>query len=57
MLLTLTISITALVAINFLLLIFSCNKTEKAVKIDKKPVVLRPQLNFEDEHHLAPTGS
>ncbi|WNH12153.1 hypothetical protein [Thalassobellus suaedae] len=57
MLLTITISISILVAINFLLLMFSCNKTEKRVKIDRKPVVLRTQLNFEEEHHLAPTGS
>ncbi|WNH10165.1 hypothetical protein [Thalassobellus suaedae] len=57
MLLTITISISILVAINFLLLMFSCNKTEKRVKIDRKPVVLRTQLNFEEEHRLAPTGS
>lgn len=57
MLLTFTISISLLVVINFLLLIFSCNKTEKKIKVDKKPVILRPLVNFEEEHRLAPTGS
>ncbi len=57
MLLTITISITVLIAINFLLLAFSCNKIEKRIKVDKKPVILRPDLNIEEEHRLAPTGS
>ncbi|MFI1771363.1 hypothetical protein [Thalassobellus citreus] len=56
MLLTITISISILVATNLLLLMFSWNKTEKAAKVDKKPVVLRPELHLE-EQRLAPTGS
>jgi len=58
MLLTITISVFTLVAINFLLLLFSVNKTTKQVKIDKKPVVLNPQITKEQaSESLAPTGS
>ncbi|MFI1743841.1 hypothetical protein [Thalassobellus sediminis] len=56
MLLTITISIFTLVATNFLLLMFSCNKIEKRAKVDKKPFILRPELHLE-ESRLAPTGS
>jgi len=56
MLLTITISISILVATNFLLLAFSCNKIEKRAKLDKKPVILRPELHHRDQR-LAPTGS
>ena len=58
MLLTITISLFVLVAINLLLLKFSCNKTLKPTEVNKKPVVLRPQIQIESvELTLAPTGS
>lgn len=58
MLLTLTFSLAILVAINLLLLKFSCNKTNKVNKVDKKPVVLKPQITLDQEpQRLAPTGS
>ena len=58
MLLTITISLSILVAVNLLLLKFSVNKTVKPNKVDRKPVVLRPQLTIENETgRLAPTGS
>ncbi len=58
MLLIITISVTLLVAINFILLIFSCNKTPKGVKTNKQPVIFKPEFTIELESHtLAPTGS
>lgn len=58
MLLTITLILTGLVAFNFFLLKFSCNKTAKAKKIDRKPVILRPEINLVSSHQrLAPTGS
>lgn len=58
MILTLSISISILVAINFLLLKFSCNKTPKKVQTNKKPILFNPQVNFVEESQiLAPTGS
>ena len=58
MLLKITICITALVLINFILLKFSVNKTTKKSKITKMPVVFRPEKSFEVETQtLAPTGS
>lgn len=58
MLLTITISISLLVIINFLLLKFSVNKTKQNSKINKKPVVLKPQIRLEEDTQiLAPTGS
>ncbi len=57
MLLTITLIITSLVAINFLLLKFSVNKVHKS-KEDKTIVVLNPDLNSPSETKiLAPTGS
>jgi hypothetical protein len=58
MLLTITVSIFALVIINLLLLKFSCNKTsQKTMKI-KEPVKLEPKVTIEqDSEKLAPTGS
>lgn len=48
------IIVTALVAINFLLLVFSCNKTtkRKTKKIKAKSITKQQQ-----EAQLAPTGS
>ena len=40
MILTITIILTVLVSINFLLLIFSSNKTEKSLNT-KQPIVIR----------------
>ena len=58
MILTLSISISILVAINFLLLKFSCNKAPKKVQANKKPILFNPQINLVEENQmLAPTGS
>ena len=54
MILTITCIITLLVAINFLLLVFSSNKTVK--KQNKKPIILHPELS-NSKHKLAATGS
>ena len=64
MILTITLILAALVAINFLLLIFSCNKTDKKIVDDrlpraiqkevKTPKVITSQLKSPE---LAPTGS
>ena len=40
MILTITLILSFLVAVNFLLLIFSCNKTTKKVE-NKKPRIIR----------------
>ncbi|MFD1161905.1 MULTISPECIES: hypothetical protein [Hwangdonia] len=58
MLFTITISISTLVAINFLLLKFSSNKTNRTSKVNKKPIVLKPTIVLKQESEkLAPTGS
>lgn len=57
MILTITLIISALVLVNFLLLIFSCNKTKKAKKEITKPRVLKPITTQAVETQLAPTGS
>lgn len=58
MLLTITLILSGLVTINLLLLKFSCNKTVKSSKIDKKPVVLRTRITIPNTSQtLAPTGS
>jgi len=58
MLLTTTLIITGLLITNLLLLKFSCNKTIKSQKIDKKPVVLRTRITVEPTvQPLAATGS
>lgn len=61
MILTITLILSFLVAVNFMLLIFSCNKTTKKVQ-SKKPRVIRndrPTLvsNQLQTHQLAATGS
>ena len=54
----LTFSIVVLVAINFLLLKFSCNKTASIKKEIKRPIVLSERITSQSEsHELAPTGS
>ena len=58
MFLTITLIISLLVTINFLLLKFSCNKSKKLTKVNKKPVVLRTRIVIPSEsERLAPTGS
>lgn len=58
MLLTITLIISSLVIINLLLLKFSCNKTVKPTKIDRKPVILRTRITIASTSQtLAPTGS
>lgn len=62
MILTIILILSFLVAINFLLLIFSCNKTSKKadnrlppeIKIEEKPTLVSNQLK---SRQLAPTGS
>jgi len=63
MLLTITLILSFLVAVNFLLLIFSCNKSPKKAQ-NKKPHIIRakktnPTLvsNQLQSGQLAPTGS
>jgi cell division protein YceG involved in septum cleavage len=60
MLLTITLTISFLVVINFLLLIFSCNKTTKRTVIkESKPTIIinTNTTNQEVSAQLAPTGS
>ena len=58
MLMTITFALVFLVAINFLLLIFSCNKTTKRAQEDRKPTLVKTQLtNEQHASQLAPTGS
>ncbi|MBB5268090.1 MULTISPECIES: hypothetical protein [Algibacter] len=58
MLLTITLILSGLVIFNLLLLKLSCNKTIKAQKVDKKPVVLRTRLTVAPTTQtLAATGS
>ena len=58
MLLTITLILSGLVTINLLLLKFSCNRTKRVTKIDKKPMVLRTRITMPiASQTLAPTGS
>ncbi len=60
MIITVILIVASLVALNFFLLIFSCNKTtKKEVITNVKPIQQRPALvtNQYDAHQLAPTGS
>jgi hypothetical protein len=63
MILTITLVLSFLVAINFLLLLFSCNKTSKEIK-HKKPHIIRTARptttlasNQLQRRQLAATGS
>ena len=62
MVITIILVLSSLVALNFLLLIFSCNKTSKVVK-NKKPRVIKqnkPTTVVSTQlqtGQLAPTGS
>lgn len=60
MLLTITSILALLVVVNFLLLIFSCNKTTKKPvvrKTKKVPVFTSRRIENEEGLELAPTGS
>jgi hypothetical protein len=58
MLLTITLTISALIFLNLLLLKFSCNKIVKNKNENKQPLVLTPYLELDsDRERLAPTGS
>ncbi|GEM_PF-6395463 len=58
MLLTITLVLSGLLILNLFLLMFSCNKTSKVAKEDKKTLKLHTSLNSSDyEENLAPTGS
>lgn len=60
MIIMITIILSVLVAINFLLLKFSCNKTHEN-EVYEKPFVIKnskPTITTESSvSHLAPTGS
>lgn len=59
MFITITLIISGLIAINFLLLIFSCNKTKKPViqKSEDIRVITASNLVDRGSRELAPTGS
>ncbi len=58
MLLTIILMLFILIAVNLLLLKFSCNKTTNANKNNKKPIILKTLNNTElNQIPLAPTGS
>jgi preprotein translocase subunit SecG len=53
-----TIILAILLVINFLLLMFSCNKTKTSIKADSKPVLRSTKVtNLPPSQELAPTGS
>jgi len=57
MIFTITIILSLLISINFLLLFFSCNKTKRSRKEIRKPHVLKPITTPKVAAQLAPTGS
>ena len=58
MIYTITISIALLVSLNFLLLKFSCNKTNSSKRIGEKPIILSTKVTkLPVPETLAPTGS
>lgn len=64
MILTITMILAALVALNFLLLIFSCNKTDRLIVEDRLPRAIQKKQNSPKvissqlkSPELAPTGS
>lgn len=58
MILTITLVLSFLVVINFLLLVFSCNKTTKKTTTENTAVILpsKPTKQLTSSQ-LAPTGS
>lgn len=62
MIITITLAISFLVAINFLLLIFSCNKATKKTPLKQQATIIKvvkPQTETKQlaTRQLAPTGS
>jgi len=58
MILTITLIITSLIVVNFLLLFFSCNSTKKAQKeIQNTRLINKSFTTREVPAQLAPTGS
>jgi len=58
MLITITFIFVFLVAVNFLLLAVSCNRTTKRKTQNQPTVIANPKLSTEDiSGQLAPTGS
>lgn len=61
MIITITLLLSFLVALNFILLVFSCNKTTKKVSPQKPTIikVAKPQTQTKrlTTRRLAPTGS
>ena len=56
---TISLIVASLVALNFLLLGFSCNKTSKKEAVNVKTVKQVPDIVTSqlESHQLAPTGS
>ncbi|MFD2917730.1 hypothetical protein [Psychroserpens luteus] len=62
MIITITLAISFLVAVNFLLLIFSCNKATKKTTLKQQATIIKvvkPQTETKQlaTRQLAPTGS
>lgn len=60
MLFTITLILSFLVAVNFLLLFFSCNKTTRRTNIKQKQpkIIIKPETTTQQAvSQLAPTGS
>lgn len=61
MITTIIIFISALVALNFLLLKFSCNKTAQRKSAERPPYIIKRKPTVittqQLSNHLAPTGS
>jgi len=59
MILTIILVLISLVALNFVLLIFSCNKISKPTLSEKKkPTIIESRITKpQHSSHLAPTGS
>ena len=58
MILTITLIVSFLIAVNFAMLFFSCNKTKKAKKEIRKPRIIKSAITTEEiPSQLAPTGS
>jgi len=61
MMLTITLILSALIVLNFLLLVFSCNKTTKKTIVENPVVIkaVKPQKPTKQltSTQLAPTGS
>jgi hypothetical protein len=62
MIITITLILSFLVALNFLLLIFSCNRHSKVKKLSEKGILSKPkEISVPTKElataQLAPTGS